>query len=578
MPQVREPLPFSGSRRCPTRRTLATAYRPQRFSEVLGQRAPIRALGAAAERGDVAAAYIFSGTRGIGKTTIARIFAKALNCERGPAADCCGECTPCREIAEGRSLDVVELDAATHTGIDDIRELREAAQYPPGRDRYRVFILDEAHQLSQAAWNGLLKILEEPPSWCVFLFCTTEPHRIPATIESRALHFAFRSPPPAALAAHLRDIAAREEIEIDDGAIDLLVRAANGSVRDGLSALDQVRAVADGPIDADLVREALGLVPGEAVDRWLRAALGGDAAAALRVVAELDEEGQDLRAFTAEALAAVHRVGLVRALGGDAVPDGAALVDLAGKLAPEQVAFAGKVLDETEARLRAGGPQRILLDLATLRVARAADLSPLADLAGRALSGGGGGGRPPGTPPVARGGPGATERAPASGRGRPGPSASPARASTPPSSPPAPPPADGLLARLLDEVAGVRAPVAAYLRHASGARLREDGVLEITLPARAVVWESRLRESAAAEALRTAAERVLGHPPASVEIRRGGGGGGSAGPAGTPPSPRKTRRQVLEQVRQDPVIREIFDRFDAVLLDGHELPPGEETR
>ncbi len=575
MPQVREPLPFSGSRRCPTRRTLATAYRPQRFSEVLGQRAPIRALGAAAERGEVAAAYIFSGTRGIGKTTIARIFAKALNCERGPAADCCGECTPCREIAEGRSLDVVELDAATHTGIDDIRELREAAQYPPGRDRYRVFILDEAHQLSQAAWNGLLKILEEPPSWCVFLFCTTEPHRIPATIESRALHFAFRSPPPAALAAHLRDVAGKEGIEIDDGAIELLVRAANGSVRDGLSALDQVRAVAEGPIDADLVREALGLVPGEAVDRWVRAALGGDAAGALRVIAGLDEEGQDLRAFTAEALAAVHRVGLVRVLGGDAVPGGASLADVAEGLAPEQLAFAGKVLDETEARLRAGGPQRILLDLATLRIARAADLAPLSDLAGRALAGGGGS---PGPAPASRGGGRPPREAPSGGGSRSAPPGSrPERAPAPPAASP-PAPADGLLARLLAEVAGVRAPVAAYLRHAEGARVREDGVLEIALPARAVVWETRLREPAAAEALRTAAERVLGHPPASIEIRRGDTGSEPGGTGAPARAPRKTRREVLEQVRQDPVVREIFDRFDAVLLDGHELPPGNDAR
>jgi len=522
----------------------------------------------------VAAAYIFSGTRGIGKTTIARIFAKALNCERGPAADCCGECTPCREIAEGRSLDVVELDAATHTGIDDIRELREAAQYPPGRDRYRVFILDEAHQLSQAAWNGLLKILEEPPSWCVFLFCTTEPHRIPATIESRALHFAFRSPPPSALAAHLRDVAAKEGIEIDEGAIELLVRAANGSVRDGLSALDQVRAVAEGPIDADLVREALGLVPGEAVDRWLRAALGGDAAAALRVIADLDEEGQDLRAFTAEALAAVHRVGLVRALGKDAVPDGPDLVDLAGKLAPEQVAFAGKVLDETEGRLRAGGPQRILLDLATLRIARVADLAPLADLAGRALAGGGGAPGPsPPAPPV---GSREDHRSRPGGGSRPGPSAAPPPAPAP--SPVAQPTGDGLLARLLEEVAGVRAPVAAYLRHATGARVRDDGILEIVLPARAVVWESRLREPAAAAALRTAAERALGRSPAGVEIRRSDEADAREASSPRDPARRKSRRQVLEQVRQDPVVREIFDRFDAVLLDGHELSPGDDAR
>ena len=548
---------------------------------MLGQRAPIRALGSAAERGEVAAAYIFSGTRGIGKTTIARIFAKALNCERGPAADCCGECTPCREIAEGRSLDVVELDAATHTGIDDVRELREAAQYPPGRDRYRVFILDEAHQLSQAAWNGLLKILEEPPPWCVFLFCTTEPHRIPATIESRALHFAFRSPPPAALAEHLRSVADREGIDIDDEAIELLVRAANGSVRDGLSALDQVRAVAEGPIDAALVRDALGLVPGEAVAGWVRAALGGDAAGALAVVAELDGEGQDLRAFAAEALAAVHRVGLVQALGPEAVPGGKELADLAGALAPEQVAFAGKVLDETEGRLRAGGPQRILLDLATLRISRVADLAPLAELAGRVLAGGGAS-PAPGAPASGGGRRAALPRqrreAPASD---PGPGAGPRKAAGPGPVPPSPPapatPADGLLGRLLEAVAKVRAPVAAYLRHASAARVREDGTLEVLLPERAVVWERRLREPSAARTLAEAAAAVLGRSPAAIELRRGGGESAADARRTAPPPPRRGRREVLEQVRRDPVVREIFDRFDAVLLDGHELPPREDS-
>ena len=373
------------------RRPLARIYRPQRFSEVLGQEAPVRALAAAAARGDVASAYIFSGTRGIGKTTIARVFAKALNCDKGPAADCCGECTPCREIAEARALDVLELDAATHTGIDDVRELREAAQYPPTRDRYRIFILDEAHQLSTAAWNGLLKILEEPPPYCVFLFCTTEPHKIPATIESRALHFAFRSPAPAAIRAHLAEVAKKEKVAVEPEALDLLARAADGSVRDGLSALDQVRALADGrddrTITAAAVRDALGLIPGEVVTRFLAALPGGDAAAALAVVAELDLEGQDLRSFAAELLDRVRHAAVARAVGRDA--DAAELAELS----IEQLAWLGKVLDETEMRLRQNAPQRVLMDLAAVRMTRMASLPALASVVealGR--SGGSGGG------------------------------------------------------------------------------------------------------------------------------------------------------------------------------------------
>jgi DNA polymerase-3 subunit gamma/tau len=378
------------------RRPLARIYRPQRFAEVLGQEAPVRALSAAAARGDVASAYIFSGTRGIGKTTIARVFAKALNCDKGPAADCCGECTPCREITDARALDVLELDAATHTGIDDVRELREAAQYPPTRDRYRIFILDEAHQLSTAAWNGLLKILEEPPPYCVFLFCTTEPHKIPATIESRALHFAFRSPAPAAIRGHLAEVAKKEKVAIEPEALDLLARAADGSVRDGLSALDQVRALADGredrTITAAAVRDALGLIPGEVVTRFLAALPGGDAAAALAVVAELDREGQDLRSFAAELLDRVRHAAVARATGRDA--DAAELAELS----IEQLAWLGKVLDETEMRLRQNAPQRVLMDLATVRMTRMASLPALASVVealgrgGAAGTGGGPGG------------------------------------------------------------------------------------------------------------------------------------------------------------------------------------------
>ncbi len=404
------------------RRPLARIYRPQRFAEVLGQEAPVRALSAAAARGDVASAYIFSGTRGIGKTTIARVFAKALNCDKGPAADCCDACTPCREIAEARALDVLELDAATHTGIDDVRELREAAQYPPTRDRYRIFILDEAHQLSNAAWNGLLKILEEPPPYCVFLFCTTEPHKIPATIESRALHFAFRSPAPAAIRGHLAEVAKKEKVAVEDEALDLLARAADGSVRDGLSALDQVRALADGredrKITAAAVRDALGLIPGEVVTGYLAALAGGDAAAALAVVAELDREGQDLRSFAGELLDRVRHAAVARATGRDA--DAAELAELA----IEQLAWLGKVLDETEMRLRQNAPQRVLMDLATVRMTRMASLPALASVVEALGRGGPAGGPGPGGGPAGRGAGGATPR-PAISRGASAPPAAP---------------------------------------------------------------------------------------------------------------------------------------------------------
>ncbi len=223
-----------------------------------------------------------------------------------------------------------------------------------------------------------MKILEEPPPYCVFLFCTTEPHKIPATIESRALHFAFRSPAPAAIRAHLAEVAKKEQVAVEPEALDLLARAADGSVRDGLSALDQVRALADGrddrTITAAAVRDALGLIPGEVVTRFLAALPGGDAAAALAVVAELDREGQDLRSFAAELLDRVRHAAVARAVGRDA--DAAELAELS----IEQLAWLGKVLDETEMRLRQNAPQRVLMDLAAVRMTRMASLPALAGI------------------------------------------------------------------------------------------------------------------------------------------------------------------------------------------------------
>ncbi len=579
---------------------LARTYRPQRFAEVLGQQIPVRALGAAAAGGQVASAYIFSGTRGIGKTTIARLFAKTLNCAAGPGTDCCDTCTACREIAEGRALDVLELDAATHTGIDDIRELRDAAQYPPTRDRYRVFILDEAHQLSQSAWNGLLKVLEEPPSWCVFLFCTTEPHKIPATIESRALHFSFRSPTPVQIREHLAKVAAQEKITLEPEALDLLVQAADGSVRDGLSALDQVHALSGGAIAVDAVRSALGLVPGEAVARFVRAALEGDAAAALGVVAELDDEGQDLRAFVADALERVRRLALVQAVGAQAVPDGAALADDAKAAPLEQLVWSGRVLDETESRLRQGGPQRALLDLATVRLSRMAGLPALGELVDRLAQGGGAPGGASGGGPAGRGQHVPRESAPprtapARPVSAPAPTGPPRR--TQPAEPeyaPAPPPPrptpsasanasastgasaganaaanPGLLDALVHAVTELRPGLAAFLRSARTASFGDDDVLRLVFPADKGMMGQQVGRPSMQPVLFEAVKRAAGRAPASVQIETAGEDGGDA----SPPSARTGRREALERAKKEPVVRALFDRFGAVIVDGQILAP-----
>lgn len=512
----------------------------------------MRALGRAAATKELASCYIFSGTRGIGKTTIARLFAKALICEQGPAEDCCNQCVPCTEVTEGRNMDVLEIDAATHTGIDDVRELREAALYPPQRDRYRLFILDEAHQLSTAAWNGLLKVLEEPPPWCLFIFCTTEPHKIPATIESRALHFAFKSPAPAQIKRYLAELAKKEQIAVDDEALLLLADVANGSVRDGLSALDQVRALSGETIDAAEVRQALGLIPGEAVARYLEALGRGDAVAALQVVADLEEEGQDLRSFAGDLLERVRQLALAQVTGG-AAPAGFD-PNVMALFQTEQLVWLGRVLDETEARLRQAGPTRALLDLATVRMTKMARLPELGALI-EALSNqapvasGRGGTAPAATPSVA---PSPTSRS------------APPTASTK-SPPTAAPSAGGPFRQQLLTTAGeIRPAMAAYLGSVKEATLDDDGTLRLTLAAGKEVWKEKLLHPTTQEVLSTAVQRISGREMIRVVI--------DSGTSEAPPSsPAASRKEVLDKARKDPVVRALFDRFGAVVLDGQAL-------
>src|ERR1700694_5728361 len=228
---------------------LARKYRPQKFSEVIGQEHVTRTLQNAIEQGRTAHGYIFSGHRGIGKTTVARILAMALNCRSSdkPVAEPCGGCESCTEMRAGSAVDVIEIDAATNRGIDEIRELREAARYRPARDRFKIYILDEAHQITEAAFNALLKTLEEPPAHVIFMMATTEPENIPQTIRSRCQHFSFHAVRFDDILAQLRMIAEKEQVEAEDAALALLAEAGDGSMRDALSIMDQ--AIASAPCD-----------------------------------------------------------------------------------------------------------------------------------------------------------------------------------------------------------------------------------------------------------------------------------------------------------------------------------------
>src|ERR1700684_209421 len=252
---------------------LARKYRPQKFSEVIGQEHVTRTLQNAIEQGRSAHGYIFSGHRGIGKTTGARILAMALNCRSKdrPVAEPCGVCESCTEIRAGNAVDVIEIDAATNRGIDEIRELREAARYRPARDRFKVYILDEAHQITDAAFNALLKTLEEPPGHVVFMLATTQPEDIPQTIRSRCQHFSFRAVRFEDIMGQLRDIVTKEKIPADDDALALLAEAGDGSLRDALSILDQAIASTSEHLTLDAVRSLIGSAPAAALETVMQA-------------------------------------------------------------------------------------------------------------------------------------------------------------------------------------------------------------------------------------------------------------------------------------------------------------------
>lgn len=279
---------------------IARKYRPQRFDDVVRQDHVKRTLANAIAQGRIGHGYIFSGPRGTGKTTVARILAMCLNCTDGPKAEPDPDDPVCQEIAAGSAMDVIEIDAASNRRIDDIRELRESVRYRPARDRYKVFIIDEAHQITTDAFNALLKTLEEPPEWVVFVLCTTEPQAIPSTILSRCQSFQFRTVELDYVVERLRWICEQEGIEASDDALTAIALAGDGSIRDSLSTLDQAIASCGRTLDADAVRELLGAIPSEVVDGILAALGSGDAEAMLEIAGRLFREGRHPQSFVGE--------------------------------------------------------------------------------------------------------------------------------------------------------------------------------------------------------------------------------------------------------------------------------------
>jgi len=357
----------------------ARKYRPGTFDDVIGQPHIVQTLKNAVSMKQIAHAYLFSGTRGVGKTTVARILAKALNCEQGPTSHPCDTCENCREITQGNSVDVIEIDGASNTSVDDVREIRENVKFTPFRGQFRVYIIDEVHMLSNSAFNALLKTLEEPPAHVVFVFATTEIHKIPATILSRCQHYNFRRIARAEIIERLRHVAARDQLTLEDRSFTALARASEGSMRDALSLLDQAIAYGGKTIHHSDLELLLGAVPQELVQELLRAILVQDSSAALTRLAHLLDQGHDLRAFCAEVVEHLRNL-LVAAV----VPDTTQLRSLieaaeeglnqlpeeAKALTPEQLQELLAIFLQAEDALRFSSHPRFVVETAAIRATR----------------------------------------------------------------------------------------------------------------------------------------------------------------------------------------------------------------
>ena len=375
---------------------IARKWRPQTFGEIVGQQHVSRTLQNAIQNNRVAHAYIFSGARGVGKTTTARILAKALNCVHGPTPSPCNECDSCREIAAGNSLDVLEIDAASNRGIDQVRELRDMVRYAPVGGRHKVVILDEAHMLTDEASNALLKTLEEPPEKVVFIMATTQPEDLVDTIRSRSQHFHFRALSFGEIVEALQGIASKEGLKIEPGAIAVMARTADGSLRDALSLIEQARAYCGEAITEQQVRELLGIVPAEVLDELVAAIENRSTERALALVHRLLAEGQNLQQFCREAISHFRNVLVARVCGADsdliAAPadERPRLARAAASFGEEDLTRFFQMLLLTEDDLRRKPDPRLHLEMGLLRLVNAARLAPLeevlAELSGNAPS------------------------------------------------------------------------------------------------------------------------------------------------------------------------------------------------
>ncbi len=366
---------------------LARKWRPQTFHDMTGQEHVVKTIANALKRDRVAHAYLFCGPRGVGKTTAARLLAKALNCEKGPTPEPCGQCRPCIEIAAGTSVDVAEIDGASNNGVENVREIRENAKYLPQRDRHKIYIIDEVHMLSGAAFNALLKTLEEPPGHVKFIFATTEAHKLPETILSRCQRHNFRRIPTGVMLKRLAEICAAEKTGLSEKSLALVARQSEGGMRDALSLLDQIlSACGDQPTDAE-VAEALGAIDRTLVQELTEALVRKDAPAVLSRVEEVFDRGVDLKRLAEELAWQLRHVFVAKALGEApaelAESEKKAVLALSGTVESAQLARLFDVVHSAVWEVGRAAQPRLALEMALLKAIQLAPAASIPDLVAR---------------------------------------------------------------------------------------------------------------------------------------------------------------------------------------------------